>query len=189
MKFYIRAFFLLYIICNIITAQEKALHRISVELNGGTTFATSKINQDEDINRGGFTGTIRVMWEPEYFLKIGIEGDILSLANKLEGNKSGIKVFNSLKVTPVMLNFTMKIWEAELLLGMGAAFVNSEISAFNDVSASSAVTTVRMYGAGYSYSLSDRISLGGEVKIFTLAIPELTVATWQLKVKYSLFIW
>ena len=83
----------------------------------------------------------------------------------------------------------MKIWKLEFMLGLGASFILSRINAFDDVSESSVITSTKMYGIGYSLPLTERFSLGCEFKYYSFSTPELTVATIQLKSKYSIFVW
>ncbi len=191
-----RTFLLLFILLNtsvLILGQENSFHKISAELLSGTSITTISVYDEDDLNIIGFTGAFRLMWEPEKLLSIGIEGGFLHLAHSKEENIQtdfGLtKRSNSLNAYPLMLYFNMKIWKLELMLGLGAALLSSKINAFDDVSESTIITSSKMYGVGYSLPISKRISIGCEFKYYSFSTPETTVATVQLKSKYSIFIW
>lgn len=174
-------------------SQNESLHKISVELLGGSSITTISVYDEEDMNIIGFTGAFRVLWEPEKLLRVGIEGGLLHLAHSKEEDIQtdfGLtKRSNSLNAYPIMLHFNMKIWKLELILGLGAAVISSKIKAFDDVSESTVITSSKMYGLGFSLPISEKFSLGCEFKYYSFSTPEITVATFQVKSKYSIFIW
>lgn len=185
--------FIIFVLSTPIDAQQNFTNKISAELLGGSSIATISVYQEDDMNIIGFTGAFRIMWEPEYLLRVGLEGGLLHLAHSKEENIQtdfGLtKRSNSINAYPIMLHFNMKIWKLELMLGLGAALISSKINAFEDVSLSNVITSSKMYGIGYSLTLTDRFSIGCEFKYYSFSTPELTVATFQLKSKYSIFVW
>lgn len=168
-------------------------HKLSIELLGGSSVSTISVFDEDDMNIIGFNGTFRFMWEPEKLLRLGIEGGFLHLAHSKEENivtEFGMtKRSNSLNAYPLMIHFNMKIWELEIMLALGAAYISSKINAFNDISESGVVTSFKMYGLGYSYSIDERLTVGGEFKYYSFSTLDLTVAAFQLKCKYSIFVW
>jgi len=188
-----RIFVLILLLSTITAAQNNGLHKISLEVLGGSSLTTISVFEENDMNIIGFSGAVRILWEPEKLLRVGMETGLLHLAHSKEENIQtdfGLtKRNNSMNAYPLMLFFNMKIWKAEIILGLGAALITSRINAFNDLSESSIVTSSKMYGIGYSYQLSERFSIGGEFKYYSFSTPELTVATFQLKTKYSIFVW
>lgn len=185
--------FIIFVLSTPIDAQQNFTNKISAELLGGSSIATISVYQEDDMNIIGFTGAFRIMWEPEYLLRVGLEGGLLHLAHSKEENIQtdfGLtKRSNSINAYPIMLHFNMKIWKLELMLGLGAALISSKINAFEDVSLSNVITSSKMYGIGYGLPLTDRFSIGCEFKYYSFSTPELTVATFQLKSKYSIFVW
>ncbi len=192
-RFFLLVVFIIIVLSVRLFAQNDSMHKISAELLGGSSIATIGVYEEDDMNIIGFTGAFRLMWEPENLLRLGIEGGFLHLAHSKEENiqtEFGLtKRSNSLNAYPLMLHFNMKIWKLELMLGLGAALISSKINAFNDVSESSVITSTKMYGLGYNLPLTDRFSIGCEFKYYSFSTPELTVATIQLKSKYSILIW
>jgi hypothetical protein len=174
-------------------AQQDTLHRISVAFLGGSSVTTIGVYEEADMNIIGFTGGVRLLWEPEKLLRIGIEGGLLHLAHSKEENIQTdfgmTRRSNSLNAYPVLLHFSMKVWKLELMLGLGAAVVSSKINAFDDVSESSVITSARMFGVAYSMPLTEWFRLGCEYKYYAFSTPELTVGTIQLTCKYSLLVW
>jgi hypothetical protein len=176
-----------------VLAQNSQLHKFSVELLGGSSLSTISVFEENDMNIIGFTGAVRALWEPEKLLRVGLEAGLLHLAHSKEENIQTefgeTRRNNTMNAYPFMLLFNMKVWKIELILGFGAALISSRINAFNDISESSVITSSKIYGIGYSFPLSERFSIGCEYKYYSFSTPELTVATFQLKTKYSIFVW
>jgi hypothetical protein len=53
-------------------------YSVSSYINFGYTRFISELD-DNDLNKNGFSGTIRIMWEPEHLLSVGIESGYLNL--------------------------------------------------------------------------------------------------------------
>lgn len=176
-----------------LVAQKDTTYHLTVEALVGSSLSTISVYEEDDMNIIGFTGGLRIMWEPDNLLFVGMEGGLLHLAHSREENiqtEFGItKRANSLNAYPLMIDFIMKIWKLDLALGLGAALIKSRISAFDDVSESSVITSAKMYGIGYTYILSDRLSIGGEFKRYTFSTPEVIVSTLQIKTKFTLLAW
>jgi hypothetical protein len=192
-KIYLLAAIFVFSVAIEIHAQRDSTYKISAELLGGSSIATINVYDEDDMNIIGFTGGFRLIFEPDRLLRVGIEGGLLHLAHSKEENiqtEFGLtKRSNSLNAYPIMLHFDMKVWKFDVMLGLGVAIISSKIFAFNDVSESSVITSSKMYGVGYTFPVTERFSLGCEFKYYSFSTPGLTVATVQLKSKYSIFIW
>lgn len=178
-----------------LSAQQemKQAHKFTAEISGGSSVTTIGVYNEADMNIVGFAGSLRFLWEPERLLKIGMETGLVHLAHSkedmVETDFGPTKRANTMNAYPLMLIFNMKIWKAELMMGLGAAAVSSRINAFGDVSVNSVITSSRMYGIGYNMPLGDKFCLGGELKFYSFSTPDVTVGTVQLKMKYSLYEW
>ncbi|MGE5500073.1 MAG: hypothetical protein ACM3Q2_18525 [Syntrophothermus sp.] len=178
---------------SILEAQEKQAHRFTAEISGGSSVTAISVYEEDDMNIVGFAGSLRLLWEPEKLLKIGLEGGVVHLAHSKEdlvNTDFGPTIrANTMNAYPLMIIFNMKLWKAELMMGLGAANVTSKINAFRDISLSNVITASHMYGVGYNLPVSGRLSLGGEIKFYSFSTPEVLVGTAQLKLKYSIYEW
>ena len=76
--------FLIMVLSFPLFAQKDSLHRVSVALLGGSSVTTIGVYEEADMNIIGFTGGVRLLWEPEKLLRIGIEGGLLHLAHRAQ---------------------------------------------------------------------------------------------------------
>ncbi len=53
-------------------------YAVTAYINAGYSRFISELDY-KDLNKNGFSGTIRIMWEPEHLLSIGIESGYLQL--------------------------------------------------------------------------------------------------------------
>ena len=53
-------------------------YAVTAYINAGYSRFISELNI-QDLNKNGFSGTIRLMWEPEHILSVGIESGYLQL--------------------------------------------------------------------------------------------------------------
>ncbi len=192
-KFYVFLSLLYFAVTCLNYSQNESQHHLTVELLAGSSISSIGVYEDDDMNIIGFTGESRIMWEPEKLLRIGFETGFLHLAHSKEeliNTEFGVtNRSNSLNAYPLMMIFNMKIWKLEAILGLGAAFVTSKINAFNDISESSVITSVKMYGLGYSMKLTEKLGIGCEFKYFAFSTPQLLLGTVEVKCKYTFASW
>lgn len=167
-------------------------NRICVELTGGGSVYTKTIYRDET-RIMGIVGGFRLMWEPDKLLRIGIHSGYMELA-KLRTEYiltefGETKRSNKLTAYPIAVIFNMKVSQIELILGLGAGFVTSQIRAFDEESVSTIITSLKLYGVGYMYNINKEISVGAEVKYYSYSTPEVTSITFEIKGKYALLEW
>ncbi|MHC1736898.1 MAG: hypothetical protein AB9882_02675 [Ignavibacteriaceae bacterium] len=171
---------------------ETRRNRITVELLGGWT-VYSKVIYKNEADIPGFTGGLRLMWEPDKLLRIGLHTGYLQLARSkeeyIQTEFGETKRSSALNVYPLTVTFNMKVYYFELILGLGAGFVTSKINAFNETSESSVITSAKLYGIGYLHNFNKDISLGGELKYYSFSTPEVTNLTIEIKGKYAFLEW
>ncbi|MBK7867603.1 MAG: hypothetical protein IPJ75_11840 [Ignavibacteriales bacterium] len=69
----IKTLFLIVILMGIATPQIKdSLYSLNLEVGAGYSYHLTDLNMP-DINLHGLNGTLRIMWQPEHLLRIGVE--------------------------------------------------------------------------------------------------------------------
>ena len=123
----------------------------------------------DGLNKNGFSGTIRLMWEPEHLLSLGLESgyvQIHKLSNKqvsVSGND--FEVSTELTAIPIFTVFSMKILKNfNLSIGSGLLILNSSVDALGNPVSSSQISTGAFGAASYLFPLSNLFLLGSELK-------------------------
>jgi len=144
---------------------------------------------DNDLDKNGLSGTIRLMWEPEHLLSIGIESGYLQLYNfnsKVSlGNENIFNVSSELTAVPILSIFSMEIFNnLKLSIGSGIFILLSNVDVLNNLVNSNQVSTGVLAGGSYLYPISHTISLGGEVKYYHINKIEDGDLTLQFSLQY-----
>ncbi|MFH1051739.1 MAG: hypothetical protein V1779_12530 [bacterium] len=162
--------------------------RLMLEVSGGYTASV-----DSSFLDGGITPCIRLMWEPDHKLNIGIETGYMiiekhtSPEQKYDAGKTSFDV--SLKAIPIIAVFNMELWKTDFYAAMGASYVWTELDAFDDKVYSPVWNYSLMFGWGYTYMFNENIGLGIEAKDYFFTRLNKQVASFQLKLKYCILDW
>lgn len=132
-------------------------HSLVLYLGGGYSNYISPLNfkgtgVEKDIVRSGPIATIRVMWQPQYRLRLGIESGLCNFYSYklVNGNKKG-KV--SISAIPVMVVWSMSIVKRlEIFAGFGTYLLTSKLDYGGQVSS-------RVNSLGTSVALAYKIPL------------------------------
>ena len=121
-----------------------------------------------DLNKNGFSGTIRVMWNPEHLLSIGLETGYQQLYSIDVSNyetEFGTTEFSaSMYTIPIFIVFAMRITpNIKLTAGGGTNLLFNEGNMFNDPLESSQISIGAHIGVSYTIPISSTISIGGEL--------------------------
>jgi hypothetical protein len=147
-------------------------YAITAYINGGYSRFISEL-EDNDLNKNGFSGTIRLMWEPEHMLSLGIESGYIDLyqfdTQNAQAFGNTFEVSSSLTAVPILTIFSMEIFENfKLSIGSGIFILTSKVDALNNPVQSDLVSTGTLASGSYYYPLSRTISLGGEIKYYLI---------------------
>jgi hypothetical protein len=165
-------------------------YSVTFYINAGYSRFISKLD-DNDLNKNGFSGTIRLMWEPEHLLSIGIESGYLQLYNFntqswVEGETFDIS--SELSAVPILTVFSTEIIEnLKLSYGSGIFILTSKVDAFNNPVNSNQVSTGILAAGSYLFPVSHNISLGGEIKYYFINKIEDGDLSFQISLQYKLF--
>lgn len=143
--------------------------RMSVQAGAGWMHYYNNLIIGHDKVTNDYIGTsIRLMWEPEHRLSLGVETGYYKLYTvKLNPGDGNV----SLSIVPVLANIRMRIVKnVYLTAGTGVVMMKSKV---NSTPAESGESTVISYSnvqvSGlYLYHLTQQFAVGGEVKFMWL---------------------
>lgn len=158
-------------------------------INAGYSRFISELDY-KDLNKSGFSGTIRLMWEPEHLLSIGVESGYMQLYDISTQiiYQDSIKFNGSseLNAVPIFTVFSMKLFDNfKLSIGSGIFLLTSKVDALGNEVNSTQVSTGGLASGSYHYPLSNTMSLGGEVKYFLINKLEDGDLSFQVSLKYK----
>ena len=147
-------------------------YAVTTYINAGYSRFISELDF-KDLNKNGFTGTIRIMWEPEHLLSIGIESGYLQLYDiSTQLTIQDTITFNGsseLTAVPILAVFSMELFENfKISVGSGMFLLTSKVDALGNPVNSNQVSTGVLGSASYYYPISHTISLGGEIKYYLI---------------------
>ena len=121
-----------------------------------------------DLNKNGFSGTLKIMWNPEHLLSIGLETGYQYLYFIDVGNYNtefGTTEFSaSMYTIPVIIVFAMKVTpDIKLIGGSGMYLLYNSGSLFGIPLESNQISVGAHAGISYTYPISNSIALGGEL--------------------------
>lgn len=147
--------------------QNEKTYSISTELGAGYSRYFTTMDYD-DLNQNGFSGTVRVMWNPEHLLSIGLESGyqyLYSLDVSDYDTEFGItNVKASMYSVPVFIVFAMKVLpNIKLTAGSGAYLLFNSGEVFGDDLSSNQISIGAHVGASYTYPINNSMAIGGEL--------------------------
>lgn len=160
----------LFLICSVNLFGQKEEAEYKVNIIGGLGYGVFMTDLDtEGMNKSGFNGSIRFMWEPEHLLRLGIETGYLQFYSLSQSNvdteygKTDIE--SRLTAIPFLFMFSMEIFENfELNIGNGFYSLTSTVDSYGNKVSSTQLSTGLLVSGSYYYALNESLSLGGEVK-------------------------
>ena len=163
-------------------------YAVTAYINAGYSRFISELDY-EDLNKNGFSGTIRLMWEPEHLLSIGLESGYLQLYDiTTQITYEDTITFNGsseLTAVPIIAVYSMELFENfKLSVGSGIFLLTSKVDALGNPVNSEQVSTGVLGSVSYYHPLSQTISLGGEIKYYLINKIEDGDLTLQLSLQY-----
>ena len=142
-------------------------YSLSTEIGVGYSRYFTTIDYD-DLNQNGFSGTVRVMWNPEHLLSIGLETGYqqlysLDVSNySTESGNTNVKA--SMYTIPIFIVFSMKVLpNIKLSAGSGVYLLFNSGEAFGDELSSNQISIGAHMGISYTYPLNNSMAVGGEL--------------------------
>lgn len=168
-------------------------YTLTTEIGLGYSRFITTMDYDE-LNKNGFAGTFRVMWNPEHLLSIGLESGYQYLysieVNNVETEFGTSSFSASMHAIPIFIAIQMRLTSnIKLIGGTGMFLLSNSGTAFGDALESSQISIGAHAGVSYTYPLSNLISIGGEFQYsYYSKIQDQNVAI-QLLFTYELLKW
>lgn len=146
---------------------KDTVYSISTEIGVGYSRYFTTMDYD-DLNKNGFSGTVRVMWNPEHLLSIGLETGyqyLYSIDISDYSTEYGTTNFSaSMYTVPIFMIFSMKISpNVKLSAGSGMYLLYNSGELFGDQLNSNQLSIGARAGIAYTYPINNSISIGGEL--------------------------
>jgi hypothetical protein len=142
-------------------------YSLSTELGVGYSRYFTTMDYD-DLNQNGFSGTFKVMWNPEHLLSIGLETGYQQLysldVSDYDTEFGNTNVSASMYTVPIFIVFAMKVLpNVKLTAGSGAYLLFNSGEAFGDELSSNQISIGAHVGASYTYPINNSMAIGGEL--------------------------
>ena len=146
---------------------EDTVYSISTEIGVGYSRYFTTMGYD-DLNKNGFSGTVKVMWNPEHLLSIGLETGyqyLYSIEISNYDTEFGTTEFKaSMYAVPVFIVFAMKVApNVKLTAGTGMHLLYNSGEIFGDKIQSNQISIGAHAGVAYTYPINNSMSIGGEL--------------------------
>lgn len=147
-----------------------------------------------NLNKNGFAGTLRLMWNPEHLLSIGLETGyeyLYSIRIENINTEFGNSEFSaSMIAIPIYIAFAMKITDrVKILGGSGMYLLFNRGELFGDELKSSLISIGLHTGLSYTYPLNKDFSIGGEIKYSYISKIQDKALSFQAIFIYRLLRW
>lgn len=165
-------------------------YKVNAVLGLGYSYYISSLTELDGFNPHSFNATVKIMWQPEHLLRVGIESGYLSFYSyKQSGFTSEYgttDVKSSLSAVPIILIFSMELFkEFEISTGVGVYFLFSEIDSYDNKVSSSVFSNGYYSSVSYYYPLNKDIKVGGELKYYYISKIEDADISLQFVLKYN----
>jgi hypothetical protein len=142
-------------------------YSLSTEIGVGYSRYFTTMDYD-DLNQNGFSGTVKVMWNPEHLLSIGLETGYQQLYSLDISDYStefgNTNVSASMYTVPIFIVFAMKVLpNVKLSAGSGVYLLFNSGEAFGDELSSNQISIGAHVGASYTYPINNSMAIGGEL--------------------------
>jgi Outer membrane protein beta-barrel domain len=142
-------------------------YSLSTEIGLGYSRYFTTLDND-DLNKNGFSGTVRVMWNPEHLLSLGLESGYQYLysldVNDFDTEFGNTNVKASMYTVPIFIVFSMKVIpNINLIAGAGAYLLFNSGELFGDELVSSQISIGAHTGISYTYPINNSMAIGGEL--------------------------
>ncbi len=146
---------------------EDTTYSLSTELGIGYSRYITTMDYS-DLNKNGFSGTVRVMWNPEHLLSVGLETGyqyLYSIDVSDYSTDYGTTQFSaSMYTVPIFMVFSMKIApNVKLTAGSGMYLLYNSGELFGENLISNQISIGARAGIAYTYPINNSISIGGEL--------------------------
>jgi hypothetical protein len=153
--------------CAVFPQLNDSTYSLSTEIGAGYSRFFTTMDSDE-LNKNGFSGTVRVMWNPEHLLSIGLETGYQYLYSfdysSYDTEFGTTDISASMYTIPVFIVFSMKVLpNIKLSAGSGMYLLYNSGKAFGDNLSSNQISIGAHTGISYTYPINESMAVGGEL--------------------------
>jgi hypothetical protein len=197
MNILVRHIALFIIIFNIASfAQKDTVYHLSVDAGiGYSRYITTM--EFEDLNKYGFSGSLKIMWHPEHLLSLGVEAGyhyLYFIKSSTTSEFGSSEIEASMIALPLLFVTSMRVFpltipDLEIQGGGGVYFLFNKGKLFGRNINSSLYSFGYHLGAVYLYPVSDDVSLGGEFKYYYISKLQDSDISLKVVFSYNFFSW
>lgn len=168
-KLYIVILLFVVNIPGLIRAQDTdSLYTLDIYAGIGYGYYITDMNVN-DLNKGGINTSIRIMWQPDHLLSIGLQTGYLQFYSLQLQNVETIDGYTdvdvSLTAVPIGILFSMRIIDGlNISAGTSLYILNSKADTHGNEVISSELSTGSVFELTYTRPLNKSIALGGEIR-------------------------
>jgi hypothetical protein len=174
-----------------------AAHSQTYYLNGYAGFGYARFLTDMDfdgLNKNGYNFKLRLMWQPEHMLRVGLESGYDHLysakASNLNTDFGPTDARASLTAIPILFVVGMEILpHIELLGGIGSTIMNSYFEAYGVEAKSSQLSTSYFVAGRYEHPINESFAVGGEINFYHISKIEDSTLSLQFILTYRILSW
>jgi len=152
-----------------VKAQEnEKLYKLNSFVGFGYTRFISGLDK-EDLNKNGFNGTLRIMWSPEYLLRVGLETGYVKLFSvdvknlNTEFGKTYLKT--NMSAVPLFIIWSMDLGKkVNINIGTGGFLLSSMVDSFNNKVTSTEFSSCYIISLTYLKTIYNDLDIGIELK-------------------------
>ncbi len=189
--------FVLFLVEKPATAQNQTMSTtdstfaIAVEVSAGPSVRIHSTGNTVD--NFSFTPVLRILWEPNHLLDLGLGTAFLNLEKEEKKNISnefGTTDFHAgLTGIPIIFISRMHLWKVELSGGIGASRVHSNLTAFGNTVDASQWYQCYYFALGYEHILTGKMGIGTEFFSFSMPKIDQQKIGIMFKFSYDLYRW
>jgi len=153
--------------CIALPQTDDTTYSLTTEIGVGYSRYFTTMDYSE-LNKNGFSGTVKVMWNPEHLLSLGLETGYQYLYSinitNYETEYGSSDLSASMYTIPVFIVIAMKITpNIKLSAGTGMYMLYNSGELFNNSLKSNQLSIGAHIGASYTYPINNSVSIGGEL--------------------------
>lgn len=165
-------------------------YHLNVDLGLGAAMYFTDIDYDNQQN-AQLMGTLRIMWEPEHLVRIGLETGFIHLyyietkvIDSLYGSTDAVLNMSSV---PIMAVFAMEVTpNFEIIAGVGGFILTSEVISFDNRTVSSSWSNAYVLGMSYLRPYTSKLQAGVELKSYYISRLQNYDLALLMSIKYSM---
>jgi len=170
---------------------DSSVYRVVAYVGGGGSFyvasAGTPSGMSADVSKFGPAATVRVMWQPDHILGVGLESGWTKLYSYTTSGPEAGKVY--LSQVPMYFVWSMKLWGAlNVMGGYGYSRVNTKLDYAGTVNVGT-WSMGWMAACSYERPVSKKLGVAAEIKWINPIETQDGAITLQVQLVWNLLEW